>query len=168
MSEGLDEAGATVSRTRGALRLLRAAPRPLASWLLLAAGALLLFAAQFALWASDAVVDSDGFTERAVSALADEDVQRFVSNFLVEELIEEAGPGLIAARPLIEAAVQAVLGTPAFEQLYETSPPRDAPRALLRRAGRAATGGRRDRRGGHAGGLRPGARRGAAPARQPP
>ena len=121
MNEVLDEAATTVSRTRAALRLLHAAPRPLASWLLLVAGALLLFAAQFALWASEAVVDSDGFTERAVRALADEDVQRFVSNFLVEELIEEGDPGLIAARPLIEAAVQAVIGTAAFEQLYETA-----------------------------------------------
>ena len=103
------------------LRLFRAAPRPLASWLLLAAGALLLLAALFALWAAETLVDSDGFSERAVRALDDEDVQRFVSNFLVEELIEQGDPGLIAARPLIEAAVQAVIGTPAFAQLYETA-----------------------------------------------
>ena len=113
-----DVAGAIVNR---ALRLVRAAPRPFASWLLLAAGALLLFAALFALWAADALVDSDGFTERAVRALDDDDVQQFVSNFLVEELIEQGDPGLIAARPLLEAAVQAVIGTAAFEQLYKTA-----------------------------------------------
>ncbi len=110
-----------MSRAGAALRLVRAAPRPFVSWLLLVAGALLLFAALFALWAADALVDSDGFSERAVRALDDEDVQRFVSNFLVEELIEQGEPGLIAARPLIEAAVQAVIGTPAFAQLYETA-----------------------------------------------
>ena len=110
-----------MSRAGDALRLLRAAPRPLASWLLLVAGALLLFAALFALWAADAIVDSEGFTERAVRTLDDEDVQRYVSNFLVEELIEQGDPSLIAGRPLIEAAVQAVIGTGAFEQLYATA-----------------------------------------------
>ena len=110
-----------MSRAGAALRLVRTAPRPFASWLLLVAGALLLFAALFALWAADALVDSDGFSDRAVRALDDEDVQRFVSNFLVEELIEQGDPGLIAARPLIEAAVQAVIGTAAFAQLYETA-----------------------------------------------
>ncbi len=104
-----------------ALRLVRAAPRPFASWLLLVAGALVLFAALFALWAADALVDSDGFSDRAVRALDDEDVQQFVADFLVEELIEQGDPGLIAARPLIEAAVQAVIATAAFEQLYETA-----------------------------------------------
>ena len=97
-----------------ALRLVRAAPRPFASWLL-------LVAALFALWAADALVDSDGFSDRAVRALDDEDVQQFVADFLVEELIEQGDPGLIAARPLIEAAVQAVIATAAFEQLYETA-----------------------------------------------
>ena len=110
-----------MSRASDTLRLLREAPRPLASWLLLVIGALLLFAALFALWAADALVDSDGFTERAVRALDDEDVQAFVSNFLVEDLIEQGEPSLIAGRPLLEAAVQAVIGSAAFEQLYETA-----------------------------------------------
>ena len=110
-----------MSRAGDALRLLRRAPRPVASWLLLVAGALLLFAGQFAFWAADALVDSDGFTERAVRTLDDEDVQAFVSHFLVEDLIEQGEPSLIAGRPLIEAAVQAVLGSSAFEQLYETA-----------------------------------------------
>ena len=110
-----------MSRASGALRLLRGAPRPVASWLLLVIGALLLFAGQFAFWAADALVDSDGFTERAVRTLDDEDVQAFVSHFLVEDLIEQGEPSLIAGRPLIEAAVQAVIGSSAFEQLYATA-----------------------------------------------
>ena len=110
-----------MSRASDALRLLRRAPRPVASWLLLVIGALLLFAGQFAFWAADALVDSAGFTERAVRTLDDEDVQAFVSHFLVEDLIEQGEPSLIAGRPLIEAAVQAVLGSSAFEQLYETA-----------------------------------------------
>ena len=110
-----------MSRAGDALRLLRRAPRPVSSWLLLVAGALLLFAGQFAFWAADALVDSDGFTERAVRTLDDEDVQAFVSHFLVEDLIEQGEPSLIAGRPLIEAAVQAVIGSSAFEQLYETA-----------------------------------------------
>ena len=110
-----------VSRVADAVRLARSAPRPAASWLLLAAGALLLIAAQFALWADDALFDADGFSERAVLALEDEDVREYVSAVIVDGLIEQGSPDLIAARPLIEAAVQAVIGSAAFEQLYETA-----------------------------------------------
>ena len=133
-----------MSRASDTLRLLREAPRPLASWLLLVIGALLLFAALFALWAADALVDSDGFSERAVRALDDEDVQAFVSSFLVEELIEQGDPGLIAGRPLLEAAVQAVVGSAAFRAALRDGAAPDTPHALLRRADRAAARRRLD------------------------
>ena len=80
-----------MSRVGSALRLLRRAPRPVASWLLLVAGALLLFAAQFALWAADALVDSDGFTERAVRASTTRRAGVRVA-LLVEDLIEQGEP----------------------------------------------------------------------------
>lgn len=95
--------------------------RPVASWLLLVAGALLLIAAEFVLWADDALFDAVGFSDRAVRALDDERVQEYVSAVIVDELIEQGSPDLIAARPLIEAAVQAVIGSTAFAQLYETA-----------------------------------------------
>ena len=110
-----------MSRAGEALRLARAAPRPLASWLLLVVGALLLLAAEWVLWADEVLFDADGFSERAVRALDDEDVQEYVSAVIVDGLIEEGSPDLIAARPLIEAAVQAVIGSSAFEQIYETA-----------------------------------------------
>ncbi|MXW34589.1 MAG: phosphatidylinositol-specific phospholipase C domain-containing protein [Chloroflexi bacterium] len=110
-----------MSAMRDALRLARAAPRPVASWLLLAAGAVLLLAAEWVLWADEVLFDADGFSERAVRALDDDDVQEYVSTVIVDTLIEEGSPDLIAARPLIEAAVQAVIGSAAFEQLYETA-----------------------------------------------
>ncbi len=110
-----------MSRTVEALRLARRAPRPVASWLLLLAGAALLVAAEWVLWADEVLFDADGFSERAVRALDDEDVQAYVSTVIVDGLIEEGSPDLIAARPLIEAAVQAVIGSAAFEQLYETA-----------------------------------------------
>ena len=110
-----------MSRAATALWLLRRSPRPVASGLLLLIGALLLFAGQFALWAADALVDSDGFSDRAVRALDDDDVQSFVAAVLVEDLIERGDPGLIAGRPLIEAAVEAVIDSRAFAQLYRTA-----------------------------------------------
>ena len=85
------------------------------------AGALLLVAAEWVLWADEVLFDADGFSQRAVRALDDEDVQEYVSAVIVDGLIEEGSPDLIAARPLIEAAVQAVIGSAAFEQLYETA-----------------------------------------------
>ena len=110
-----------MSRAGAALRLTRSAPRPVASWVLLVAGALLLVAAEWVLWADEVLFDADGFSQRAVRALDDEDVQEYVSAVIVDGLIEEGSPDLIAARPLIEAAVQAVIGSSAFEQLYETA-----------------------------------------------
>ena len=110
-----------MSRAGEALRLARRAPRPVASWLLLLAGAVLLVAAEWVLWADEVLFDAEGFSERAVRALDDEDVQAYVSTVIVEGLIEEGSSDLIAARPLIEAAVQAVIGSAAFEQLYETA-----------------------------------------------
>ncbi len=104
-----------------ALRLARRRPRPVASWLLLVAGAVLLVAAEWVLWADEVLFDANGFSERAVRVLNDEDVQTYVSTAIVDGLIEEGSPDLIAARPLIEAAVQAVIGSEAFEQLYETA-----------------------------------------------
>lgn len=119
-----------MSAMRDALRLARGAPRPVASWLLLAAGAVLLVAAEWVLWADEVLFDADGFSERAVRALDDEDVQEYVSTVIVDTLIEEGSPDLIAARPLIEAAVQAVIGSSPFEQLYETAL-RETHRTLL-------------------------------------
>ena len=110
-----------MSRLGDMLQFARAAPRPVASWVLLVVGALLLIAAEWALWADEVLFDADGFSERAVRALDDEDVQAYVSAAIVDGLIEEGSPDLIAARPLIEAAVQAVIGSSAFEQLYETA-----------------------------------------------
>ena len=119
-----------MSAVRDALRLARGAPRPLAAWLLLIAGAVLLVAAEWVLWADEVLFDADGFSERAVRALDDDDVQEYVSTVIVDGLIEEGSPDLIAARPLIEAAVQAVIGSAAFEQLYETAL-RETHRALF-------------------------------------
>ena len=110
-----------MSAVRDALRLARGAPRPVASWLLLAAGAVLLVAAEWVLWADEVLFDADGFSKRAVRALDDGDVQEYVSTVIVDTLIEEGSPDLIAARPLIEAAVQAVIGSAAFGQLYEAA-----------------------------------------------
>ena len=110
-----------MSRAGDALRMARGAPRPVASWLLLVAGAVLLVAAEWALWADTVLFDADGFSERAVRALDDDDVRSYVSTVIVDELIEAGSPDLIAARPLVEAAVEAVIGSAAFGQLYETA-----------------------------------------------
>ena len=121
---------ALARRARAALGAARRAPRPLASWLLLVLGALLLIAAQLTLWTESALLDSDGFADRASAALGDERVQAYVASFIVDQLIERGSSELVAARPLIEAAVQAVIGSAAFEQLYDTAL-RQTHRALL-------------------------------------
>lgn len=119
-----------MSRGSGLLRVARNAPRALASGLLLLLGVLLLLASQLAIWTDDAVFDSDGFTSRAVRAVEDDGVQAYASSLLLDRLLDSASPALAAARPLIGAAVQAVLDSAAFIQLYENLL-RDAHRALL-------------------------------------
>ncbi len=83
--------------------------------------ALALLVSEVAVWADAAIFDSDGFASRSEAALADEDVRAFLTTQIVDVAIEEGSADLVTARPLLEAAVDATLGSAAFREIYVTA-----------------------------------------------
>ena len=80
------------------------------------------------------LVNESSFAARARSALREEPVRRVVSRQIVTRLIERGSGDLISARPLLEAVVSTVIGTPAFQRLFDDAV-RDAHRLLFDRSG---------------------------------
>jgi hypothetical protein len=91
---------------------------PIASVTLIAVGAVLLFVGVLALYLRDEVIDQESFANRAVEAVADEQVRTVVSRELVVNLVDRGSSDLIAARPLIESVVNAAIDTDAFRKLF--------------------------------------------------
>ena len=86
-----------------------------------ALAALAAVAAIVALYLRDEVADRDQFADRATAALQDPTVRDVASREIVIGLIERGSPDLVTARPLLETAVGAVVGTDAFRGLVRGS-----------------------------------------------
>jgi hypothetical protein len=81
-------------------------------------GALLLLAGTVALYAREQVIDREAFADRAVEALDDDGVRRLVAREIVVNLIDRGSTDLVAARPLVESVVDAVVQTQAFRRVF--------------------------------------------------
>lgn len=68
-------------------------------------------------YAAQNLFDADRFAERAASALDEEEVRAAASNRLADEVVAVA-PDLIGARPLLEGALDGIVGSPPFQQLF--------------------------------------------------
>ena len=117
----------------------------LASRLTLLASALCIVAAVPALYARDAILDSDGFADRAVTALAQDEVDEEIAGRFATRLIERS-PGLVTLRPALEEAAADVAASPSFAArfgagvrgLHQDIFSADDPRPALRVAGMTA------------------------------
>ena len=105
-----------------------------ASLVLAVVGAVVLLVGVVFLYASRAVFDSEGFSQRAANALEDERVRTPVAEAIVDALIENAEPDLVNARPVLVSVISNVLGTGAFETVFREAAER-AHRALFTREG---------------------------------
>jgi hypothetical protein len=65
-------------------------------------------------WTRSTVLDEDGFAEALVEAMDDPELRASVSTVIVEDVVEGAEPRLVAARPVVEGAVDTVLSSDAF------------------------------------------------------
>jgi hypothetical protein len=90
----------------------------LASIVLAVLGAVLLFVGTVSLYAREQVLDRDAFADRADEALRDDDVRRVVARKIVVNLIDRGSADLVAARPLLESVVEAIVGTDPFRRLF--------------------------------------------------
>jgi hypothetical protein len=92
--------------------------RTTASIALAVLGAVLLLVGVIALYARSQIIDEDAFADRAAAALEDDGVRELVSQQIVVQLIERASTDVIAARPLVESVVDAVLDTEPFQRIF--------------------------------------------------
>ncbi len=76
------------------------------------------------------VVDSGQFADRATVALRNPAVRSLISDTVTNDLVLHQAPNLIAAKPLIEGVVSAVVASNAFADLFRAGV-RDVHRAVL-------------------------------------
>ncbi len=81
-------------------------------------GAVLLFVGAILLYARAEIIDSDAFADHAAEALKDDAVRDVVATEVVVGLIENGAPNLVAARPVLESVVGAVIETSAFRDVF--------------------------------------------------
>ena len=117
-------------RALGRLGTPRARGRATTALVVLAS--LLLVATTIAGYARLAVFDSDGFADRATAALEADSVRTVVGERVTDRLVLPNEPDLLAARPLIVAAVSGIVGGGAFRSLFRRAA-RDAHRAVFTR-----------------------------------
>ena len=79
---------------------------------------LLLFGAAIAGYARRALFDSDRFANRATAALSDPAVRTAIGEQVTDQLVLRSQEDLLAARPIIASAVSAIVGSPAFRNLF--------------------------------------------------
>ncbi len=106
---------ATVARSPVA-RLPRRA-RSALSVALAVLGAAALVVGGSCLYARTEMLDSHAFADRTVAALMQEPVRRVIAREVVVQVIDRGSPDLIAARPLINSLIEAVVATPQFRGL---------------------------------------------------
>jgi hypothetical protein len=85
---------------------------------LVVVGAVLLFAGAVALYAREEIIDREAFADRAVETLEDDAVRRLVARQIVVNLVDRGSTDLVAARPLIESVVEAVVQTQPFQRVF--------------------------------------------------
>jgi hypothetical protein len=88
------------------------------SIVLVVVGAVLLFAGTATLYAREEVIDREAFADRAVAALDDDGVRHLVSREIVVNLVDRGSTDLVAARPLLESVVGAIVQTQPFRSVF--------------------------------------------------
>jgi hypothetical protein len=83
-------------------------------------------------YAQRAVVDSDQFANRATAALRDDSVRSLIAARITDDVVLAKQADLITARPIIQSAASAVVGSRAFTNLFRVAV-RDLHRALFKR-----------------------------------
>jgi hypothetical protein len=95
--------------------------RRIGSIVLAVLGGLSIAVALIAGYARTAVLDSDQFADRAVSALREPPVREAIAREITEQAVLRASRDLVAIRPLVETAAGAVVSTPAFQSLFRAA-----------------------------------------------
>ena len=89
------------------------------SYALTVIGALLLLVGGISLYLREEIVDEDAFVQRSTAVLEDDAVRHAVARELAAEVSNSGPPQLVSARPILEGVFEALIGTSAFEQVFE-------------------------------------------------
>jgi hypothetical protein len=89
------------------------------------------------LYARQELLNADAFSDRTVAALGHEQVRRVIAREIVVQVIDAGSSDLLAARPLINSIVEAVIDTPQFRSVIAVAA-RNAHRLLFDRGGNVA------------------------------
>ncbi len=100
---------------------MRWSGRDLVSVVLSSLAAVATVASILALYLRAEIADRDAFADRAVAALEDPAVRQVVARQVVVGVLERGSPDLLSARPLLESAVQTIVGTGPFRSLVRTA-----------------------------------------------
>jgi hypothetical protein len=95
--------------------------RGIAAVVLVVVGAVLLFAGTIAFYAREEIIDQEAFADRAVEALDDDGLRQVVGREIVVNAVERGSTDLVAARPLVESVVEAVMQTEPFRRVFRTA-----------------------------------------------
>ena len=79
---------------------------------------LFLLSGTVAFYARQQLIDERAFADRAVAALDDDRVRHVVGRELVVAAIERGSTDLVAARPMLESVVEALIGTEPFRRAF--------------------------------------------------
>jgi hypothetical protein len=88
------------------------------SFALAVAGALLLVVGVVLFYARTQVIEPEAFADHAEAALQDDEVRTVVSREIVVNVIETGSTDLVAARPVLESVVSALIDTEPFRRLF--------------------------------------------------
>jgi hypothetical protein len=99
---------------------------------LAALASLLLCATALAWYLRVAVLDSDGFANRATAVAQDASVRTLIADRVTDQVILRHQADLISARPIISSAISGIVGSGAFRSLLRRAV-LDAHRAVLTR-----------------------------------
>jgi hypothetical protein len=100
--------------TSGVTAVPAARVRRAASIALLLAASVAVLAGGLALYARQEIVNSSAFADRAVDAVHQPAVQRVIARELAVQVIEPSAPDVIAARPVLVAALRSLVGSSLF------------------------------------------------------
>jgi hypothetical protein len=108
-----------------------------ASVVLVILGAALLLAGGVTFYLRTQVLEQEAFADRAVAALDDDGVRKVVGREIVVNLIDRGSTDLVAARPLLESVVGAVIQTEPFKNIFRRAAV-ETNRVFFEREGRNA------------------------------
>lgn len=83
--------------------------------------ALLVVMALVVGYAKVAVFSSDGFADRATSALASEEVSSQVATVITTDVVVRHNPDLLGIRPVIQASIEGLINTSVFQDLFRAA-----------------------------------------------